>query len=71
MNMPPLIREVAYDATKGDLTVKFQVGTYVYAKVPPAVGHEFVQAACGPADEALSQFQSKVEGKYASRRVET
>jgi hypothetical protein len=70
MSRPDFLRSVSYNATERRLTVAFLVGTYEYNKVPESVGAQFVSVAAGPFGPALEFFQSKIEGKYPSERIE-
>ena len=56
-----------YDSDRKVLDVRFKmVGHYEYANVPHDLGANLMEL---PADEAVHLFDSKIEGKYASKRL--
>ncbi len=64
--LPPLIRNVVYDAETKALTVIFQVGSYTYRDVPQekavAMG---VEHQADP--YSTRYFDANIEGKYKSQ----
>ncbi len=63
------IRGVDYDPIAKTLTVRYQVGTYQYHKVPESKAAALTLELLAKDDAALNYIHAQIAGKYHSERT--